>query len=284
MAIRIITDSGSDITQDTADRWGIRVLPLSVRFGEEEYLDDVTLTSDDMYARMIDTGEIPKTSQISPGAYREAFREAVNAGDEVICITISSGMSGCFQSAMIAAEEFGDKVSVIDSLNVCASQYVYVRYARGLVRQGKPKDEIVRRLMRMRKRLHVIALVDSLEYARKGGRVSGAAALAGNIIHIKPIITSGREGKVEVLGTARGMNGAYKLFSKLIDKAGGIDSRFPVCLSYSGLSDAGMREYMEKSAEMFSEFKDRIHFSRIGATVGTYSGPNAIAIGFFDAR
>ncbi|MDO5456035.1 MAG: DegV family protein [Eubacteriales bacterium] len=281
MAIRIITDSGSDITQSTAGRWGIRVLPLSVRFGDEEYEDDVTLKADDMYLRMIDTGEIPKTSQVSPGAYEEAFREAVEAGDEVICITVSSGLSGCYQSAMIAAEEFEDKVSVVDSLNVCASQFVLVRYALVLARHGSTRGEIVRRLERNRKRLHVIALVDTLEYARKGGRVSRTAALAGGLLGIKPIITAGPDGKVDLIGKARGMHAGFKLFSKLVDKTGGIDFRLPVCMAYSGLDDSSMRDFMSDQATLFEGQENHIHYSRIGATVGTYSGPNAFAIGFF---
>ena len=281
MAIRIITDSGSDITQDMAKKWGIEVLPLTVRFGDDVYEDDVTIKADEMYTRMISSGEIPKTSQVSPGAYEDAFRAAVEAGDEVVCITLSSGMSGCYQSAMIAAEQFGDHVSVVDSLNVCASQFVLTRYARGLARHGKDRDEIVRRLERGKKRLHVIALVDTLEYARKGGRVSRTAALAGGLLGIKPIITAGSEGTVEVLGKARGMRSAYKLFGKLVEKTGGIDYRLPVCMAYSGLDDSNMNEFMSEQSGLFEGQEARIHMSRIGATVGTYSGPDAFAIGFF---
>ncbi len=283
MAIRIITDSGSDIRQKTARRWGVRVLPLTVRFGEEEYRDDVELTADAMYARMEEKGEIPQTSQVPPFDFEEAFREAMEAGDEVVCITCSSGLSGCYQSAMIAAGEFDGRVSVVDSLNVCASQYVLVRYAQGLVRMGRDREEIVRRLENNKKRLHVIALTETLEYAAKGGRVSRAVAMAGGLLNIKPIITAGREGKVELIGKARGTARAWSLFSKLIEKTGGIDRRLPVCMAYAGRSDENMRAFMKEEASLFEGLEDRLHTTQIGATVGTYSGPGAIAIGFFHA-
>ena len=284
MGIRIITDSGSDIKQKTADKWGITVLPLSVRFGDEEFFDDVSLTADELYTRMINTGELPKTSQVPPYSYEEAFRRAVEAGDSVICICVSSGLSGCYQSACIAAEEFGDKVSVIDSLNVCASQYVLVRYAEGLVRMGKPHEEIVKRLERNKKRVHVIALVDTLEYAYKGGRLSLAAKMAGGLLNVKPIITADETGKVKILGKARGQKKAFHLFTELVEKTGGIDFSKPVCMAYSGLSDANMLEYMAQEASLFEGKEDNVYKMQFGATVGTYSGPDAFAIGYFHKK
>ena len=281
MGIRIMTDSGSDIRQKTADKWGITVLPLTVRFGDEEYFDDVTLTADDLYTRMINTGELPKTSQVPPSRYEEAFRRAVEAGDSVICICVSSGLSGCYQSACVAAEEFGGKVSVIDSLNVCASQYVLVRYAEGLVRMGKTHEEIVQRLEIGKKRVHVIALVDTLDYAYKGGRLSLASKMAGSLLHVKPIITADETGKVKVLGKARGQKKAFSLFTELVEKTGGIDFSKPVCMAYSGLSDANMLEYMTQEASLFEGKESKVYKMQFGATVGTYSGPGAFAIGYF---
>lgn len=284
MGITIITDSGSDIKQDTAKKWGIKVLPLMVRFGDEEFLDDLTLTADDMYRRMINTGELPKTSQVPPYAFELAFREAVEQDNTVICITTSSGMSGCYHSACIAARHFPGKVTVIDSLNVCASLYVLVRYAEGLVRMGRTHEEIVHRVERDRHRLHVISLVDTLDYVRKGGRISTAKALAGSVLRIKPIITADEEGKVKVIGRGRGENNAYRLFSQLVDETGGIDFSLPVCMAYSGLTDENMRRYMQKEAALFEGRENEIHVVQFGATVGTYSGPDAFAIGYFHKR
>ena len=284
MSVRIMTDSGSDIKQKTADKWGITVLPLSVRFGDEEYFDDVTLTADELYMRMSNTGELPKTSQVPPCSYEEAFRKAVDAGDTVICICLSSGLSGCYQSACIAAKEFGGKVSVIDSLNACASQYVLVRYAEGLVRMGKTHEEIVQRLEYNKNRGHVIALLDTLEYAYKGGRLSRATKVAGSLLHVKPIITADETGKVKILGKARGHKKAFSLFTELVEKTGGIDFSKPVCMAYSGLSDANMLEFMAQEASLFEGKEDKVYKMQFGATVGTYSGPGAFAIGYFHKK
>ena len=284
MGIRIITDSGSDIRQDTAAKWGITVLPLTVRFGDEEYLDDVTLPADELYRRMSETGELPKTSQVPPYEYEKAFAKAVENGDTVICITLSSGLSGCYQSAYLAAQEFGGKVSVVDSLNVCASQYVLVRYAEGLVRMGKTHEEIVQRLERNKKRLHVIALVDTLDYAYKGGRLSLAAKVAGGLLKVKPVITADEEGKVRILGKARGQKKGFELLTEMVQNTGGIDFSLPVCMSYSGLSDANMQEFMKDQAALFEGKENSVYKMQFGATVGTYSGPGAFAIGFFHKK
>ena len=284
MAIRTMTDSGSDISQATAKRWGIRVFPLPVSFGDEEFLDDVTLTADDLYRRMLDTGEIPRTSRVPPYIYEVAFAEAAAAGDTVICITLSSGMSDCYQSACAAAEKFGDRVSVVDSLNVCASQFALVRYAEGLVRMGKTHAEIVQRLERDKQRLHVISYVDTLEYVYKGGRLSLFQALAGGLLRIKPIITADEEGKVRVLGQASGRKNAYQILTQSVEDAGGIDFTLPVCMSYSGLSDEYMQVYMRQEAGLFEGKENQFHRTRFGPTVGTYSGPGAFAIGFFHKR
>ena len=281
MSIKIITDSGSDINRQTAAKWDVRVLPLTVRFGDEEFFDGVTITADAMYDRMVKTGESPKTSQVPPFEYEKAFREAVEAGDDVICITLSSGMSGCWQSAMLAAEQFGGRVSVIDSLNACSSQYVMVYHARAMVRQNLDREEIVRRLEESRCRLHVIALPQTLEYLVKGGRLSKAAGMAGSILGIKPIITAGAEGKVEVLGKARGTSAAYRLFSNLVGKTGGIDTRLPVCISYAGVSDKSMHNFMKQQPDLFSGLEGKLHFSQIGPTIGTHLGPDAIALGYY---
>ena len=284
MGITIITDSGSDIKQETAAKWGIRVLPLMVRFGEEEFLDDVTLTADQMYERMIRTGELPRTGQVPPYIFELAFRDEVRKGNTVICITTSSGMSGCYHSACIAARHFPGKVTVIDSLNVCASLYVFVRYAEGLVRMGRTHEEIVHRLERDKHRLHVISLVDTLDYVRRGRKISTAKALAGSLLRIKPIITADEEGKVKVIGKGRGEVNAYRLFSQLVEETGGIDFSLPVCMAYSGLSDESMRRYMEKEAALFKGWEREVHVMQFGATVGTYTGPDAFAIGFFHKR
>ena len=128
-AVRIITDSASDIPQQRAKEWDITVIPLKVRFGDEEYLDGVTLSATEFYKKLIETDTVPKTSQIAPYEYEQEFRKAVDAGEEVVLFSLSSGVSGSYQSACIAAEEFGDKVHVVDTKQFCISEYIIVQRA-----------------------------------------------------------------------------------------------------------------------------------------------------------
>ena len=284
MGIRIITDSGSDIKQETAKDWGIRVLPMPVWFGKEEYLDDVTLTADELYMRMVDTGELPRTKAVAVSDYEKAFADAEEAGDAVICIAMSSGMSACYRNACAAAEKYGEKVAVIDSLNVCASQHALVRYALGMVGTGKTFDEVVHRLERDKKRLHVISLVDTLDYVYMGGRLSFFSRFTGNLLRLKPIITADEDGKVRIITKAQGQKNGFRMFSELVEEAGGIDFSMPVCMHYSGLSDGNMRDFMKQEAALFEGQENHVHVMQFGTTVGTYSGPGAFAIGFFHRR
>ena len=130
MSVRIITDSASDISQELAKELNITVLPLKVRFGEEEFLDGVTLSNRQFYERLIETDEIPKTSQITPFEYRSNFEKAVKAGDQVVCFTLSSGVSGSYQSACVAAQEFEGDVFVVDTQQFCISEAIIAGTAR----------------------------------------------------------------------------------------------------------------------------------------------------------
>lgn len=280
MAVRIIADSASDIPQETAKKWGITILPLNVRFGDEEFQDGVTLSNREFYEKLIETDEIPKTSQIPPFTYEEAFREAVDNGDEVICFTLSSGLSGCFQSANIAAEDFEEKVTVLDSGQVCISYYILVEYAVRLRDEGKSKDEIVSMLSEKIKTVKVLAVFDTLEYLKLGGRLSGAAAFAGNMLSIKPVITI-EGGLVQVIGKARGSKNGNNMLIQNVKNSGGIDFSMPVCLGYSGLSDDMLQKYIKDSASLYEGKTDSLNVVTVGSTIGTYAGPGAIAVAFF---
>ena len=175
MAVRIATDSASDISQERAKELGITVLPLTVRFGEEEFLDGITLTGHDFYKKLIETDEIPKTSQVTPFEYSRLFKEAVEAGDEVILFSVSSGVSGSFQSANIAASEFEEGVYVIDTRQVCISEFIIVQRAVEMRDAGMGAEEIVEAITEELNKVHVIAVFDTLEYLKLGGRLSSAA-------------------------------------------------------------------------------------------------------------
>lgn len=284
MGIRIITDSGSDIPQEMAEKWGITVLPLTVRFDGEKFLDGFTLTPDELFSRMDRGGVLPKTGPVPVFAYEVAFARALKADDVVICITLSSGMSECYQNACKAAGRFGDRVFVIDSLSACAGQYVLVRYALGMVKMGKTCEEIVHRLERDRRRLHVISLVDTLKYVHMGGRLSHRSRLIGMALRLKPIITADAEGKVKITDRVRGRKNAFRMFTELVEEVGGIDFSMPVCMAWSGCSDENMRAYMKKEAALFEGMENHVHVMQFGATSGTYSGSGGFAIGFFHRR
>ncbi len=281
MAVRIITDSASDISQAKAKEWGIEVLPLKVRFGEEEFLDGVTLSPQDFYKKLVETDEIPKTSQITPYDYAQAFKEAEDAGDDLICFTLSSGVSGSYQSACMAAEDFSDRIHVIDTKQFCISQLIIVQWAAQLRDQGLSAKEIVDRVSEDLKKAHVIAAFDTLEYLKLGGRISSAAAFAGNILMIKPVLTI-EEGVVKILGKARGSKNKHNMLMEFVKKTGGIDFSKPVCLGYTGFTDEVLKKYVEDSKELYEGNEDSLQYAEVGATIGTYAGPGAIALAFFE--
>ncbi|MBQ7614995.1 MAG: DegV family protein [Butyrivibrio sp.] len=281
MGVSIITDSASDVSQERAKEWGITVLPLKIRFGDEEYLDGVTLSGHDFYKKLVETDVIPKTSQITPFDYGEAFGKAVEAGDDVICFCLSSGVSGSYQSACMAAQEYPDGVYVVDTQQFCISEYIIVQRGVELRDQGKGAKEIVDRIKEDMKRAHVIAVFDTLEYLKLGGRLSSAAAWAGNLLMIKPVLTI-EEGIVKILGKARGSKNSRNMLTEFVQKTGGIDMSMPACLAYSGFSDEMLMKYVEDSKFLYEGHEDKLQYAIAGATIGTYAGPGAIALAYFE--
>lgn len=282
MSVRIIADSASDVSQELAKEWNITILPLTVRFGEEEYYDGVTLSNDGFYEKLIETDEFPKTSQIAPFRYEEAFQEARDAGDEVVCLALSSALSGSYQSACIAAEEFEDTVHVVDTQEVCVGYYILVAEAVRLRNRGKSAAEIAEALRKLVSKVHVIAVFDTLEYLKKGGRISGAAATVGSMLSIKPVISI-VDGEVAVLGKARGSKNGNNMLREYVKQAGGINWDYPVCLAYSGLSDVLLQKYIADSNELYEGHEEEFRITHVGATIGTYAGAGAIALAFFQS-
>lgn len=278
--IRIITDSASDIVDNK--REDLTVLPVSITFGEEEFQDGINLTHQMFYERLIECDELPVTSQVPPFAFGEAFRQAVEAGDRVIAITLSSKLSGTWQSACVAAEEFGEKVRVVDSENASIGQHALVEYALRLKGAGLDFEEIVERLETDKKRIRLIALLDTLEYLKKGGRISKAAAMAGSLLSIKPVIAI-QSGEVAILGKARGSRQGNNLLAEQIHQTGGIDFGKPFVLGYTGLSDATLQKYIRDHESFWKSSVDELETSSVGGTIGTHVGPGAIGVAFFSA-
>jgi len=280
MSIRIICDSASDITKEMAQKWDVTVLPIKTIFGEQEYLDGVNMTHQEFFEKLIETDELPTTSQISPYDYEKVFKEIVEAGDTAICITLSSKLSGCNQSAHIAGDDYPENIYIVDSENVCIGEQILVERAVKLRDEGKSAGEITEILNQEKKNIRLIALLDTLEYLKKGGRISGAAALAGTLLSIKPVIGV-VNGEVTMLGKARGSKNGNNMLMNLVEKEGGINFERPYSLAYSGLSDTLLQKYINDSASIYEGKTEHLPICTIGSTIGTHVGPGAIAAAFF---
>ena len=278
MGVKIIVDSTADLTPKI--RQSVDVVPLTIHFGEKEYIDGVTIDSKTFYEMLVESDVLPTTSQATPFAFEKAFRKAVENGDEVVCITCAAGLSGTYQSAVIAAEEFPGKVHVVDSKTIAIGSAILTEYAVTLLDRGLSAEEIAWKLMQKREDVRVLALLDTLEYLKKGGRISSTAAIAGGLLNIKPVITI-TGGEIKMLGKARGSRQGNNLLVQEIQKAGGVDFCKPVLLGYTGLSDALLKKYIQDSAALWNDHVDKLPVEVVGSVVGTHAGPGAVAVAFF---
>lgn len=278
MGIRIIVDSTADLTEQVRQR--VEVVPLTIRFADVEYIDGITIDSQTFYEKLVESDVLPTTSQATPFAFEEAFSRAVDKGDHVVCITCSSKLSGTYQSAVIAAGDYPRKVYVVDSETVSIGAGILTEYALTLVDRGLEAEEIARELTQKRGSIRVLALLDTLEYLKKGGRISKTAAFAGGILNIKPVVCID-SGEIRLLGKARGSRQGNNLLAQEIGKAGGVDFAMPMLLGYTGISDALLRKYIADSAPMWEGRTECLPVRVVGSTVGTHAGPGAVAAAFF---
>ena len=275
--IRIVTDSASDILKPFPEN--LTVLPITIRFGDEEFRDGVDITHQQFHEKLLEDDFFPTTSLISPAAFAEVYREAFRRGETVIVICLSGKLSGTYQSAVVAAEDAPGEVYVVDSRNVTAGERLLVEYALRMVSEGVSARNIVRTLEQARERIHILGLLDTLEYLKKGGRISKTVAFVGEVMAIKPVVTVA-EGEVSILGKARGSKNGSNFLIKEIEKCGGVNFRLPYCVGYTGLSDAILQKYIRDSEQIWQGHDLPIH--TVGATIGTHVGPNAIVVAFFD--
>lgn len=277
MKIRIITDSASDLL--APHRPEITVLPMTITFGEEQFRDGVDLTHRQFYEKLIEGEDLPTTSQIAPAQFEEAFRAAVEAGENVVAVVLSSKLSGTYQSACIAAEEFPDKVFVVDSANATIGERILVERGLELMDQGLDAAAIAARLDEEKADIQLVALLDTLEYLKRGGRVSASVALVGGLLAIKPVVAV-QDGEVVMLGKARGSKNGNNLLVQEIQKTG-VDFSRPYKLGYAGLDDSLLQKYIADSAALWEGQTDALPTGTVGGTIGTHVGPGAIAVAFF---
>lgn len=281
MAIKLIIDSASDIPVSYAKEHGMTYLPLPVTIGEKQYLSGVDITPQAFYEILIESDCLPVTSQVSPFAFEQAFRTAIEQGDTPVAITLSSKLSGTYQSACIAAANFGGQAFVVDSMNVSLGQAILVYYAERLIAQGISAPALVSELDRAKQKIKVIALLDTLEYLKKGGRISAATAVVGGILSIKPVV-SVVNGEVQLIGKARGSKQGNNLLNEMVAYSHGVDFSMPLTLAFSSLSDALLQKYIADSHQLWEGRVSNLPVLTIGATIGTHAGPGAIGVAFFE--
>ncbi len=277
MAVRIIVDSTADMKKEVEER--VEVIPLTLQFGDEEFIDGITINSREFYEKLIESDVLPHTSQATPADYENKFNEIKQSGDSAVMISLASKLSGTYQSATIAAEDY-DNIYVVDSDTVTIGTGVLVDYALKLVDNGLDAQSIAKELEIQKKKINIIALVDTLEYLKKGGRISKTVAFAGTLLNIKPVISL-TEGEINILGKARGSKQANNLLVTEIEKAGGVDYSKPILLGYTGLSDTLLLKYIEDSAKLWENMSERPEYTIVGSVIGTHVGPGAIAAAFF---
>ena len=277
MRVRIIIDSTTDLAPEL--RGQVEIVPLTVSFGTEEYIDGVTITHEEFYNKLIESDVLPTTSQATPAAFAEVFEEVAAAGDSAVVITVASQLSGTCQSARIAAEDY-DNIYVVDSGSVTLGAGILAEYALHCARSGMTAAEIAGLLEKKKEDICLIAMLDTLEYLKKGGRISAAVAFAGGLLNIKPVVNV-KDGVINMLGKARGSKQGNNLLVQEIEKTGGIDFDMPILLGYSGLSDALLKKYITDSAPLWENGIDTLRYTSIGSVVGTHAGPGAIAAAFF---
>lgn len=279
--IKILADSGCDIVESQAAELGVSIVPFTVRFGKEEFLDGFTLSHEQFFEKLIEGADFPQTSQINEYTFEQQFRSLTSDGSDVVAITMSSKLSGTNSSAQKAAKKFPGKVFVVDSLNACIGERILVDYALRLAKEGKlTAEEIARELNAKKSKVQLLAVLDTLKYLRKGGRIPSVVAVAGEMLSIKPVI-SVVNGEVKLVGKAIGSKKGNNLLNQLVEKCGGINFDMPFVLGYSGLSDAFLKKYITDSENLWKGKAKGIPYYLIGSTIGTHVGPNAIAVAFF---
>lgn len=281
MKTRIIIDSTADLRDNIKENF--TVVPLTLHFGDEEYIDGVTITNIQFYEKLIECDVLPQTSQATPSDFTKVFEQVYTAGDKAVVITLSSELSGTYQSAVIAASDYPDTVYVVDSCSASIGTGILAELALDMLKEGLSAKEIADRLCVERDNICVVAMLDTLEYLKKGGRISKTVAFAGGLLSIKPVVSL-ENGKINILGKARGSKQGNNLLVSEIEKAGGVDFSRPVLLGYTGLSDATLKKYIEDSRTLWEQGASKLDYNVLGSVIGTHAGPGAVAVAFFKKK
>ncbi|MCR8633637.1 DegV family protein [Paenibacillus radicis (ex Xue et al. 2023)] len=275
--IRIVTDSTADIPADLQEALGIEVIPLKVHFGMDTYRDQIDMSSEVFFENLTSSAVLPTTSQPSPVQFVETYKRMLKAADtSIISVHLSSGLSGTYQSAILAKSMMDDSadLTVIDSKSASYGFGSIVVAAAEAARAGRSKDEIINLIHSMRQQLKLYFLVDTLEYLQKGGRIGKAAALVGSLLNIKPILSVSDEGTVYSVDKVRGQKKAMARIIELLKQDLG-DKPLNITIAHAAALD---------NAELFNEMMlqnfvvKSTRYTQIGPVVGTHTGPGAVAV------
>lgn len=276
MSVQIIVDSTADLTPALKKR--VLTVPLTVHFGQEEYIDGVTIDHQTFYKKLVSGDTLPSTSQASPAGFEEKYQQIRSAGNSAVVITVASKVSGTYQSAVIAADGY-ENIHIVDSGSVAIGSGILTELALQLADAGLDAAQIADRLEEEKKKLRVVAVVDTLEYLKRGGRISKTVAFAGGLLNVKPLLGI-TDGEILILGKARGNKQANNQLVNEIEKSGGIDFSRPVMLGYTGLTDELLQGFIATSQDLLSSLPE-LRSTVIGSVIGTHAGPGAVAVAYF---
>jgi len=277
MAVRVLTDSTADIPPALADSLGITVVPLTVFFGEEAYLDKIDMDTATFFRRLQTSKVLPKTSQPPPGKFQEAFISLIKEGaDGIVAILLSAKLSGTYQSACTARDTLPEEyrqvpIEIIDSESVSVGIAYTVMQAVEEAKQGLSLETIKVHAIDRLARTHILFALDTLEYLSKGGRIGGAAALVGNILSIKPIL-SFKEGLVVPIERPRTRTKAFARIAQLVTEAGPLESAM--------LVESDQEVGQQLADALKPVYKDELPRYNFGAVIGTYSGPHVAGVAY----
>ncbi len=279
MAVKIVTDSLSDIVTDVIGDLDITVVPVYVRFGEEVYRDRIEMTTEEFYRRLVSSSVLPTTTQPSPGDFLEVYNRLARETDEILVVTLSSKLSGTYQSARQARETFEGKcrIEIIDSQTVIMGLGLIVLSAAKAARDGAGFDELVELVRDGMRRSHAIMSFDTLKYLAKGGRIGRAQGLLGSMLSVKPILTV-KEGEVSPVTRVR-------------SKSAGMDYLYNFVASIPHIEELAVEhattpEDADALVERISSFypRERIYRVTVSPVIGTYTGPNVLSVSVLAAR
>lgn len=280
--VRIITDGTSDLSARRAEELNVHVMPMRVFFGQESFVDGVDITREEFFTRLASSQELPTTSQLNPDDFLEVFQRYVDQGDQIVGIFLSSELSGTCQSACIARDMAeGGEIHIVDSRTVTFALALLVEEAARMRDEGMSAAEIAGSVEKLAQRTRLLAIVDTLTYLKKGGRISAATAAVGGLLGIKPIVAVDSRGTVEAVGKARSMDSGLEWIARHIEQAPA-DPAYPAAYGHSN-SPERVAPCMEALKDVLPQERPPLMGS-IGAVIGTHVGPGAVGVAYIAAE